>query len=54
MQGFGANFARLGAWNVAMFLTLEQAKKGFRILEEHLANEKKKKAKAQLVAPGPA
>ena len=26
-QGFGANFGRLGSWNVVMFLTLEQAKK---------------------------
>lgn len=29
-KGFIPNFARLGSWNVAMFLTLEQAKKLFR------------------------
>lgn len=26
-KGFGPNFARLGSWNVCMFLTLEQIKK---------------------------
>ena len=25
-NGFGPNFARLGTWNVVMFLTLEQVK----------------------------
>ncbi|KAK9816880.1 hypothetical protein WJX72_006575 [[Myrmecia] bisecta] len=29
-NGFGPNFARLGSWNVVMFLTLEQVKKAFR------------------------
>lgn len=28
-NGFGPNFARLGSWNVVMFLTVEQVKKLF-------------------------
>jgi len=28
-KGFVPNFARLGSWNVVMFLTLEQTKKAF-------------------------
>ena len=28
-NGFGPNFARLGSWNVTMFLTVEQVKKLF-------------------------
>lgn len=28
-KGFIPNFARLGSWNVVMFLTLEQVKKVF-------------------------
>lgn len=28
-KGFGPNFARLGSWNVVMFLTVEQVKKLF-------------------------
>ncbi len=28
-KGFSANFARLGSWNVAMFLTLEQVKAAY-------------------------
>ncbi|MEW5297093.1 MAG: hypothetical protein WDW36_000323 [Sanguina aurantia] len=33
-KGFMPNFARLGSWNVAMFMTLEQAKKLFTAKEE--------------------
>jgi solute carrier family 25 uncoupling protein 8/9 len=29
-KGFSSNFARLGSWNVAMFLALEQARGALR------------------------
>ncbi|PNH06251.1 Mitochondrial uncoupling protein 2 [Tetrabaena socialis] len=34
-KGFVPNFGRLGSWNVAMFLTLEQVKKLFIAKEQH-------------------